>query len=346
MEVFRLLQQRLAYGSGRQASRLRNARQNSWKTLKGWNTQQTASLHRQSYAYRVSNFLGQTKWLGRSRNVRWQSSKPTFNPTENLGSPEPQSLSARMRKLSREYGWSALGVYLGLSALDFPFCFLAVRLLGTDRIGHWEHVVIETFWKGVESVYPEGRSVMNKAAATMHQTTSEEDAEREGTGWGVEEAEARNKSDSASECSGGLGKAGKTNLERCRYLDTTRTCLRHSQVLHLHSGTPHGGYHAEGGQDIERMGMEHRQEEAQVIDDCRHDKGFASKLAVNRHCTAFVTIWKPHFDTSTQPLMARMCCRAGIIACDHRWQADDMHGQQSRLMALSIRYTVGSLSGK
>ncbi|KEF51158.1 uncharacterized protein A1O9_12772 [Exophiala aquamarina CBS 119918] len=50
-----------------------------------------------------------------------------------------------MKKLSREYGWAALGVYLALTALDLPFCFLAVRMLGTDRIGHWEHVVMETF---------------------------------------------------------------------------------------------------------------------------------------------------------------------------------------------------------
>jgi hypothetical protein len=68
------------------------------------------------------------------------------DPTPNLNSPkgsssgaaaeaEPQTLRARMRKLSREYGWSALGVYLGLTALDFPFCYLLVRYLGTDKIG-------------------------------------------------------------------------------------------------------------------------------------------------------------------------------------------------------------------
>lgn len=55
-----------------------------------------------------------------------------------------------MRKLSREYGWSALGVYLLLSGLDFPFCFLAVRTLGTDRIGRWEHIVLS--W--IKSVVP------------------------------------------------------------------------------------------------------------------------------------------------------------------------------------------------
>lgn len=48
---------------------------------------------------------------------------------------EPLSLSARLKKLSREYGWTAVGVYFGLSLLDFPFCFLLVRTVGTDKIG-------------------------------------------------------------------------------------------------------------------------------------------------------------------------------------------------------------------
>jgi hypothetical protein len=42
---------------------------------------------------------------------------------------------ARLKKMSKEYGWAALGVYLGLSVLDFPFCFLLVRAVGTEKIG-------------------------------------------------------------------------------------------------------------------------------------------------------------------------------------------------------------------
>jgi N-terminal acetyltransferase 2 len=69
-----------------------------------------------------------------------------FNSTtaSSASSEANLSLSQRLKKLSREYGWSALYIYLLLSALDFPFCFLAVRLVGTDRIGHWEHVVVST----------------------------------------------------------------------------------------------------------------------------------------------------------------------------------------------------------
>ena len=85
---------------------------------------------------------------------RWNStnSKQSPDPTPNLGSPEPApSLSQRLKKLSREYGWTAVGVYLALSALDFPFCFLAVRALGTERIGQWEHNVVQ--WvKGVIAI--------------------------------------------------------------------------------------------------------------------------------------------------------------------------------------------------
>jgi len=101
-----------------------------------------------------------------------------------------------MRKLSREYGWSAFGVYMGLSALDFPFCFLAVRLLGTDRIGHWEHVVVS----GLK------RLVGMETAASAEVSTGQP-ARREGAGagtseddsnWGLEEAEKEAKKDSAS----------------------------------------------------------------------------------------------------------------------------------------------------
>ncbi|KAL5396202.1 hypothetical protein PMIN02_003354 [Paraphaeosphaeria minitans] len=82
----------------------------------------------------------------RFRTLRFKSDKPphTPDPTPHLGSPEPAlTLSQRLKRLSKQYGWLAVGVYFGLSALDFPFCYLAVRMLGTERVGHYEHVVVE-----------------------------------------------------------------------------------------------------------------------------------------------------------------------------------------------------------
>lgn len=95
----------------------------------------------------------------RFRSLRLKSDKPatpSHNPTPHLGSPDPPpSLSQRLKKLSREYGWTALAVYLGLSLVDFPLCFLAVRLLGTDRIGHYEQVVKDALWNVVRLVLPD-----------------------------------------------------------------------------------------------------------------------------------------------------------------------------------------------
>ncbi|GLI80153.1 DUF1279 super [Penicillium ochrochloron] len=82
------------------------------------------------------------------------TSQSSSSTKENGGG----SLSQRLRTLSREYGWAALGVYLGLSALDFPVCFVAVRLLGVERIGHWEHVVVSSVKDVFKSVWPQAES--------------------------------------------------------------------------------------------------------------------------------------------------------------------------------------------
>ena len=63
-------------------------------------------------------------------------------------------------------------MYLGLSALDFPFCFAAVRLLGVDRIGHYEHVAIEYLKSAFGSVWPQSTEEegLTEAAETMEDT--------------------------------------------------------------------------------------------------------------------------------------------------------------------------------
>lgn len=74
----------------------------------------------------------------------FSGTRPSFNiAVPQPPPPQKQTLSARLKHLSKEYGYSALGVYLALSALDFPFCFLAVRTIGTERIGEYEHVAVE-----------------------------------------------------------------------------------------------------------------------------------------------------------------------------------------------------------
>ena len=75
-----------------------------------------------------------TAFRGQRRNFHSSKARNSESKTHE-STAEPSSLSARLKKLSREYGWSAVGIYFALSVLDFPFCFLLVRTVGTDRIG-------------------------------------------------------------------------------------------------------------------------------------------------------------------------------------------------------------------
>jgi hypothetical protein len=115
----------------------------------------------------------------RLRSLRFKSdnsSSRTLNPTPHLGSPEPAlSISQRLKQLSREYGWTAVGVYFALSVLDFPFCFLAVRLLGTDRIGRYEDLIKSTFWSVVQLAFPDaGKKDAEAVAKELAEATARE----------------------------------------------------------------------------------------------------------------------------------------------------------------------------
>jgi hypothetical protein len=92
-----------------------------------------------------------------------------------------------MKKLSREYGWAAFGVYMALTVLDFPFCFLAVRSLGTERIGHYEHVIVEAF----KNTFGLNK---HKEASSGSEGTAEATAREGELGYagGIEAAEAKN----------------------------------------------------------------------------------------------------------------------------------------------------------
>ncbi|KAM0797410.1 hypothetical protein BDR22DRAFT_438268 [Usnea florida] len=92
--------------------------------------------------------------LTRGPPKRPYTTKPPYNPTPTLNSPTPTlSLSQRLRKLSREYGWSAFGVYMLFTALDFPFCFAAVRYLGADRAEKRNHGENASIWTQLALAY-------------------------------------------------------------------------------------------------------------------------------------------------------------------------------------------------
>lgn len=109
-----------------------------------------------------------TRAIPRSQHQSF-SSRRFFNssrPKYSSHSGQPTSLSQRLKMLSREYGWSALGVYLLLSAMDFPFCFAAVHFMGADRIGHYEQVIVDSFKAAAGTILPSVQEEQAKDAAS------------------------------------------------------------------------------------------------------------------------------------------------------------------------------------
>ena len=83
-------------------------------------------------------------------------SEPTRTAPSSPDSPHPpRSFSERFKDLSRKYGWVAVGTYVGLSILDYPFFFLLVQSVGADRLGEYEHVTAQWIKKNVPFEIPQ-----------------------------------------------------------------------------------------------------------------------------------------------------------------------------------------------
>ncbi|PFH55545.1 hypothetical protein XA68_18076 [Ophiocordyceps unilateralis] len=111
--------------------------------------------------------------------------------------PERLSLGARLKKLSKEYGWSAIGVYLALSVLDFPLCFLLVKIVGTEKIGKMEHYVVSTLSSIVpDSMRQRWREYRQAVADARQQQQPQQPGSDGGAAmvvtWGVQEAQRSN----------------------------------------------------------------------------------------------------------------------------------------------------------
>lgn len=183
-----------------------------------------------------------------SRAWRHQTRHNSSNGNQP-GGQEPQSLSDRMKAMSRKYGWTVVGIYLGLSALDFPFCFLAVRWLGTDRIAAAEHAIVSRFWSALESLVPslKDRRAKNEAAEA-------EDAVKEATDAVAKDAkhEPASEYNHIQRVDAQIAEADRMP----RYLDTAPPRLWSPQVTLLPPSSPHISRHAKGGEDAARMGLE------------------------------------------------------------------------------------------
>lgn len=79
---------------------------------------------------------------------RFQSTIKSSTP--NAKTPDPLAKRATgIKALMKEYGYSALGVYLGLSAIDLPLFYLLVHSMGKEEIEYYENKVKQTFGFGM-----------------------------------------------------------------------------------------------------------------------------------------------------------------------------------------------------
>ncbi|WAO89557.1 DUF1279 domain-containing protein [Fusarium falciforme] len=114
---------------------------------------------------------------------------------------KPMTLTARLKKLTKDYGWATVGVYLGLSVLDFPFCFLFVRIVGAETIGKVEHYVVSSVKAMIpDSVRETWHEYWQSFKKAEVQALGDDDIsdKMEMATWSVEKAQERNRAADAS----------------------------------------------------------------------------------------------------------------------------------------------------
>jgi len=90
----------------------------------------------------------------RPNSINAKPSDALQKPGARIATEEDAKLpvTQRLRILFKKYRWPALGVYVGLGALDFGVAFVGVKSFGTEAIGRYEKIILErveekTGWK-------------------------------------------------------------------------------------------------------------------------------------------------------------------------------------------------------
>ncbi|KAK7206699.1 hypothetical protein BZA70DRAFT_112130 [Myxozyma melibiosi] len=85
---------------------------------------------------------GENAALQRAGRVRFNSTKAP-EAAKKQAPPPAAKKESRLKQLTKKYGWPIVWIYLGLSVLDYPVCFLVVHMLGQEKIGELEDTVVE-----------------------------------------------------------------------------------------------------------------------------------------------------------------------------------------------------------
>ncbi|KAI5957461.1 NAT2 [Candida theae] len=91
-----------------------------------------------------------------------------FNSSTTHNVPPPKGKKPQgIKALMKEYGYPALAVYLGLSMIDLPICYVLVHSMGQEKIQYYENKVKQTFGYGVSDAELKHQQEVQKIEARM-----------------------------------------------------------------------------------------------------------------------------------------------------------------------------------
>lgn len=121
----------------------------------------------------MSRFMGlNAVRLTRPIRMSFKRLQHTIKQSSPPPPPPPPKKPTGIKALMKEYGYSALGVYLGISALDLPLFYLLVHSMGKDEIEQYENTVKQWFGYGVSEEELKKKQAIDRV---------EEEAEKEGS---------------------------------------------------------------------------------------------------------------------------------------------------------------------
>lgn len=127
-------------------------------------------------------------------------------------------------------------------------------------VGEWEEAFLSFVKRiipdSVKQTWHEWRAGMKKAEAEIDGATKIDETVAM-AGWGVEEAEAKNKKD-ASMCSRFPYPIPWISIDQIRSCNPIGTRLRYTQILHIYQSAPHRRSNTESGKNIARLGLGYR----------------------------------------------------------------------------------------
>lgn len=94
----------------------------------------------------------------RLHNVKWRFASHRIGSLRNIyrfpvrgySSAPPVKKPVGLKALMKEYGYSALGIYFGLSMIDLPLCYILVHSFGKEEIERYENDAKQYFGYGID----------------------------------------------------------------------------------------------------------------------------------------------------------------------------------------------------